>query len=71
MYVTLNNRLDVIALLESKNTCFFSGYNCDHRLIEPQYEISNNVVGATSNGADRPAHTRSLIRAFASSLNIL
>ena len=28
--------------------------------------ISNNVVCATSNGSDQPAHTRSLIRAFAS-----
>ena len=38
---------------------------------EPQHDISNNVVGATSNGTDKPAHTRSLIRAFASGLNIL
>ena len=34
-------------------------------------EISNNVVCATSKGSDQPAHTRSLIRAFASRLNIL
>ena len=33
--------------------------------------ISNNVVCATSKGWDQPAHTRSLIRAFASCLNIL
>ena len=33
--------------------------------------ISNNVVCATSKGSDQPAHTRSLIRAFASRLNIL
>ena len=33
--------------------------------------ILNNVVCATSKGSDQPAHTRSLIRAFASSLNIL
>ena len=38
---------------------------------EPQYEISNNVVCATSNGSDQPAHKHSLIRAFASRLNIL
>ena len=39
--------------------------------IWAQHEISNNVVCATSNGSDRPAHTRSLIRDFASHLNIL
>ena len=35
-------------------------------LFEPQHEISNNVVCATSIASDQPAHTRSLIRAFAS-----
>ena len=34
-------------------------------------EISNNVVCATSKDPDQPVHTRSLIRAFASRLNIL
>ena len=38
---------------------------------EPQHEISNNVVCATSKGSDQPAHMRSLIRVFASRLNIL
>ena len=38
---------------------------------ETRHEISNNVVCATSKGSDKPAHTRSLIRAFASRLNIL
>ena len=38
---------------------------------EPVHEISNNVVCATSKGSDQPAHTRSLIRAFAHLLNIL
>ena len=33
---------------------------------EPVYEISNNVVCVNSNASDQPAHTRSLIRAFAS-----
>ena len=41
------------------------------RIIEPRQEISNNVVRATSKGSDQSAHTRSLIRAFASRLNIL
>ena len=40
-------------------------------LIEPQHEISNNVVCTTSIGSDQPGHTRSLIRAFASCLDIL
>ena len=39
--------------------------------IEPQHEISNNVVCVTSKASDQPAHMRSLIRAFASRLNIL
>ena len=38
---------------------------------EPRHEISNNVVCATSKDSDQPAHTHSLIRAFASRLNIL
>ena len=42
---------------------------CD--IYELRHEISNNVVCATSEGSDQPAHMRSLIRAFASHLNIL
>ena len=38
---------------------------------EPLHWISNNVVCATSKASDQPAHTRSLIRAFASRLNSL
>ena len=38
---------------------------------EPVHEISSNVVCATSKDSDQPAHRRSLIRAFASRLNIL
>ena len=40
-------------------------------MYEPVHEISNNEVCATSKGSDQPAHTRSLIRAFASRLSIL
>ena len=40
-------------------------------LAEPVHEISNNVVSATSKASDQPAHTHSLIRAFASRLSIL
>ena len=38
---------------------------------EPVLEISNIVVCATNKASDQPAHTRSLIRAFASRLSIL
>ena len=38
---------------------------------EQVHEISNNVICATSKALDQPAHTRSLIRAFASRLSIL
>ena len=40
-------------------------------IFEPRHGISNNVVCATSKASDQPAHLRSLIRAFASRLNIL
>ena len=39
-------------------------------IYEPWHEIFNNVVYATSKGSDQPAHTRRLIIAFASRLNI-
>ena len=38
--------------------------------MSARHEISNNVVCATSKGTDQPAHMRSLIRVFASRLNI-
>ena len=41
------------------------------RSNESWHEISNNVVCATSKASDQPAHTHSLIRAFASCLIIL
>ena len=40
-------------------------------IFEPRHEIYNNVVYATSKTSDQPAHMRSLIRTFASRLNIL
>ena len=48
---------------------FLAGNYC--LKFEPQHEISNNVVCATSKGSDQPAHTHSLIRAFANRLNNL
>ena len=41
------------------------------RSHELRHEISNNVVCVTSKASDQPAHMCSLIRAFASHLNIL
>ena len=41
------------------------------RVTELVHEISNNKVCATNEASDQPAHTRSLIRAFASRLSIL
>ena len=40
-------------------------------IYEPQDEIFNNVVCVISKASDQPALTCSLIRAFASRLNIL
>ena len=40
-------------------------------LFELRYEISNNVVCATSKASDKPAHMRSQIRDFARRLNSL
>ena len=40
-------------------------------IYEPGLEISNNVLYATSKASDKTAHMGSLIRAFASLLNIL
>ena len=37
---------------------------------EPRHKTFNNVVCATSKASDQPAHTRSLIRTFASRLNM-
>ena len=45
----------------------FSGWG---EIYEPVREISNNVICATSKASGQPAHTRSLIRAFASRLSI-
>ena len=55
--------------MESKAWFEGSIYSCS--LFEPRHEISNNAACATSKASDQPAYTRSLIRAFASRLNIL
>ena len=64
------------------NVCYFLSKRSDSFLLtpykvnsqnecEPVHEISNNLVCATSKASDQPAHTRSLIRAFACRLSIL
>ena len=45
--------------------------NIEINTFEQRHEISNNVLCATSKASDQPAHMRSLIRAFASRLNII
>ena len=49
----------------------FKAHEMTFVIKQSQHEISNNVVCATSKASDQPAHTRSLIRALASRLNIL
>ena len=65
IYVTFNNMKMMLAKCVGKNR-----YAVLVDIIKPQYELSNNVVCATSKASDQPAHTRSLIRAFASRLDI-
>ena len=50
---------------------FYTRFTVHVCLFEPRHEISNNVVCAPSKASDQPAHTHSLIRAFASRLSIL
>ena len=63
-------------LKKSVNYPFLKGENVTNcaksfeLLFEPRQDISNNVVCVTSKASDQPAHTGSLIRAFASLLNI-
>ena len=48
-----------------------SSYAGPYMSYEPVHEMSNNMVCAPRKASDQPAHTRSLIRAFASRLSIL
>ena len=56
--------------------CYVAGWGYyteagEYKIIWAMAWDSNNVVCATSKVSDQPAHTRSLIKAFASRLNIL
>ena len=53
------------------NLAFLEARLSDLHCNEPLQEISNIVVCAVSKGSDQPAHTRSLVRALTSRLNIL
>ena len=55
----------------SRSAKYFHTEKSSKVTIEPVLGISNNVLCATSKASDQPAHTRSLIRAFASRLSIL
>ena len=46
-------------------------WNLNNLIFEARHEISNNMVCANSKDSDQPAHKRSLIKDFASRLNIL
>ena len=52
-------------------TCLPLGSIINLIINESRHGISNKVVCATSKASDQPAHTRSLIKAFASRLSIL
>ena len=51
------------------HTLLTDTWHCEEEVNEPRHEISNNMVCGTNKASDQPAHTRSLIRAFASRLN--
>ena len=58
-------RKNVYFKLELKGIYFCKFVSHFYFIFEPVHEISNNVVCGTSKASDQPAHTRSLIRAFA------
>ena len=74
---------DILDLMKARENYEINGKMDEYQIIgnkiskmidkanEPVHEISNNVVCATSKSSDQPAHTRSLIRAFARRLNII
>ena len=67
-----HNQVDMVGrLLKKKNNVNVLSLFWKNLLNEARHEISSNVVCATSKASDQPGHMRSLIRAFASRLNIL
>ena len=45
-------------------------YKLGNEIYEPRHKMSNTVVCATSKSSDQPAHTHSLIRAFACNIGV-
>ena len=62
---------DLLILIHSDISLQDTMSSDKNKTNESQHEISNNVVYATSKASDQPAHMHSLIRAFASPLEIL
>ena len=60
----------IFCLQFSHDTLPFSLFGVHKDIIEQWHEISDNVVCATNNGSDQPAHMFSLIREFASCLKL-
>ena len=56
---------------KARNVYSRFSHGTDTEIIEPRNDIYNNVACATSEGSGQPAHMRSLIKAFASCMNIL
>ena len=71
IYVKGHIKIFLIQHIDLKMFTHVYRTNGNELWYEPRHEIFNNVVCATSKGSDQPAHTRSLIRAFASHLNTL
>ena len=67
--------VEVLKTIDSMRLCVRTDSKCSHNrealIYEPRHEICNNVVCATSKGSNQRLHTRSLVRAFASRINIL
>ena len=71
LYYIYTEKYQVILNIKKQFEYSCSIFRPKHTIIEPVHEISNNGVCGTSKASDQPAHTRSLIRAFASRLSIL
>ena len=74
-YIYIYYNCKTLSLDRNGRGIFYATYQCMENkanvIYEPVHEICNNVVCATSKASDQPAHTRSLIRAFAGPLSIL
>ena len=60
-----------IVIVPANQVTFLNRIKGEDLSSQPVHEISYNAVCVTNKASDQPAHTRSLIRAFASRLSIL